>query len=549
MLKKIASKRFIVIILFIAFTLSATDSSAQQTEKQNELLENARRLVNAIQLGDGEPATFYNVACFYALAGKPDEAFQYLDQAVARGYANVSHMQKDSDLDSLRGDARWQKIIAKAEAKQKEQQSIFWNKKEFWDNPALKTAYQENISENEKIAGLSKFWSEIKYNFANFDLVPDVNWDALYLEYIPKVRQTKSTLEYYRVLQELCAKLRDGHTNVYMPEALWKETGARPLIRTSLIEDKVLIIGVFGDDLKQNGIETGQEIVEIDGVSVKKYAEQIAPYQSVSTAQDLTARVFDYALLNGALSKPVELTLRDAKGNSFKKNLPRVTREERRAKVPRTPFEYRLLPGNIALVALNAFDDMKAAEMFEARYDEISKADAIIFDVRDNGGGSSSVGWRVLAHLTDKSFKGSSWFTRQYRPTFRAWGRAQDIYGKEATDIAPNGKRLYTKPVIVLTSPRTYSAAEDFAVAFVTMKRGTIIGEPTGGSTGQPMFFDLPGGGQARVCTKRDRFPDGSDFVGKGIQPDKFVAPTVADFRAGRDTILEAALLELKGKN
>lgn len=58
--------------------------------------------------------------------------------------------------------------------------------------------------------------------------------------------------------------------------------------------------------------------------------------------------------------------------------------------------------------------------------------------------------------------------------------------------------------MIVLTSARTYSAAEDFVVAFDAMKRGTIVGEPTGGSTGQPLLFVLPGGGTGRVCTKRD---------------------------------------------
>lgn len=60
------------------------------------------------------------------------------------------------------------------------------------------------------------------------------------------------------------------------------------------------------------------------------------------------------------------------------------------------------------------------------------------------------------------------------------------------------------------------------------------------------MFLKLPGNGQARICTKRDKFPDGREFVGVGIQPDKLVYPTILDFRAGRDTVLEAVLKELK---
>src|SRR4051812_37493908 len=91
------------------------------------------------------------------------------------------------------------------------------------EKSAFKTPFRENIGDDEKAAGLSRFWSEVKYNFANFDLVPGLEWDALYLEYLPRVRATKSTLEYYRVLTELCARLKDGHTNVVPPAELTDE--------------------------------------------------------------------------------------------------------------------------------------------------------------------------------------------------------------------------------------------------------------------------------------------------------------------------------------
>ena len=104
---------------------------------------------------------------------------------------------------------------------------------------------------------------------------------------------------------------------------------------------------------------------------------------------------------------------------------------------------------------------------------------------------------------------------------------------------------LYTKPVVVLTSPRTFSAAEDFAAAFKTMNRGLIIGESTGGSSGQPLGIRMPGNGTARICTKRDMLGTGDDFVGRGIQPDKVVAPTINDIRKGIDTELQAAIREV----
>jgi len=86
-------------------------------------------------------------------------------------------------------------------------------------------------------------------------------------------------------------------------------------------------------------------------------------------------------------------------------------------------------------------------------------------------------------------------------------------------------------------------------VAFDFLKRGKIIGEPTAGSTGQPLFFDLPGGGRARVCTKRDSYPDGKEFVGVGVQPDMVARQSIAELRAGRDAVLQAALRELKASS
>jgi C-terminal processing protease CtpA/Prc len=79
------------------------------------------------------------------------------------------------------------------------------------------------------------------------------------------------------------------------------------------------------------------------------------------------------------------------------------------------------------------------------------------------------------------------------------------------------------------------------------MDRGEIVGQSTGGSTGQPLVIHLPGGGSARICSKRDRYPDGTEFVGVGVKPDIEIEPTIADFRSGRDAAVERAL-ELMGK-
>jgi carboxyl-terminal processing protease len=526
-------------------------ASEAYTKKEYE--QSARLYAEAISRGAREVADFYNAARSAALAGRKDEAFGYLARAVAGGYANTEQFKQDVDLAGLRADPRWQPLVEKSEANRRAQQTR-------WNSPALRTPYRENLSEDEKVAGLSKFWSEVKYNFANFDLVPDLDWDALYLAYLPKVRQTKSTQEYYLVLTELCARLKDGHTNVFTPSELSEENDAYPDVRTRLIEDRVFVILVTDEKLVQEGVRPGVEVLEINGLPVRQYAaERIRPYQSASTPQDLDVRTYEYGLLTGSSREPLEVVFRDADGRTFKKTLPRMTyraRMEREkqtsAKAPEKPpagpryIRFEVEPGNIGYLLLSSFEDRKIVEEFEAAFPQIAKTDALVLDIRGNGGGSGDVGHSILSYLTDKPFKTSQWKTRDYRPSYRAWGQPEGWFAKPAGEWRPKGEHLYSKPVILLTGPRTFSAAEDFAVAFDFMKRGLIVGEPTGGSTGQPLFFELPGGGSARVCTKRDTYPDGKEFVGVGVQPQLIVRRSIADFRAGRDTVLEVALAELR---
>lgn len=76
-----------------------------------------------------------------------------------------------------------------------------------------------NLSDADKIYGLSKFWKEASYNFAFFDHAK-VNWASTYQAYIPKILATKSTWQYYQVMAQLCALLKDGHTSVGFPYGL-----------------------------------------------------------------------------------------------------------------------------------------------------------------------------------------------------------------------------------------------------------------------------------------------------------------------------------------
>jgi C-terminal processing protease CtpA/Prc len=474
----------------------------------------------------------------YAMQGKTRESTTNLQKfadllaipAAAQGIEQNRH------FDSVRSDPGYKAAIATLKRFEL-----------LWESEALGTKFSVNISAEEKLAGLSKFWSEVKYNFAYPEKLIELDWDKLYLQAIPKVMASKSTAEYYQELMRLCALLRDGHTNVNAPDQL-NSSLARPPLRTALIEGHVMILDGRSPSLEARGVTAGTEILEVDGVAATTYAQRdVAPYQSSSTPQDLENRTYWYGFLRGPADQLVRLKLRAADGKEFEASAERKGYTD----VRRTPpFEWRMLPqSNIAYVALNDFSTNDLVKAWREAFPQLLSASALILDLRLNGGGSSNIGYEVLRSLVDHPVLGSRQVMRPYNPTDRAHGFQIGWTVLPAEEMQPREGPHYTGPVAVLAGPATFSAAEDFLVAWKNSGRGKLIGEPSGGSTGQPLSFKLPGGGSARVCTKRDTFPDGTEWVGKGIAPDILVRPTVADVRAKRDTVLERAIEIVKAES
>jgi len=485
----------------------------------------------------------FNAACAYAVAGgQSDKALDLLELAVALGFINTYSLEQDTDLASLRDASRWAAIketAAKASAIEARR----------WGAAALKAPYKENLAVEDKLAGLALVWSEAKYNFANFDLVPQLDWDAEYRAMITRVMASENTFEYYRLLKAFVAKLEDGHANVYFPNVSEFNRGRSnvPAINYQWIEERLILDYVAGDEFEAAGVKRGDEIIAFNGMPIQEYADtQHRPYVSGSNKAYIDSVVYSWRLLKGP-EGPIELTIKKQAGDvvTVQSSRPDWDTWETltEGREPRAPnFRWKMLPGNIAHVELNSFSNADASQGFADNFDEISKADGIIFDVRKNGGGSSSFGYNVLSRLTQKPFAVSSWRTMNYRPAFRAWGNATDSYDSTGNMESPNPDQYYAGPVAVLSGTNTFSAAEDFLVAFDVMDRGPIIGQASGGSTGQPLGFSLPGGGTARITTKRDTYPDGSDFVGDGVQPDTLAPPTVKAFIERRDLALEAAI-------
>jgi C-terminal processing protease CtpA/Prc len=448
--------------------------------------------------------------------------------------------------------------------------SFFFSAQIFAQMPA-------ELSSNEKVYGLSKFWQEVNYNFVYLHKVDREAWDREYKNLITQVQQTENDYEYFRLLEKFCAMLKDGHTNIYFPQNIREQLNnnfTEHAFQLTGIEGKAIIVRI--NESKKNDLPVGTEIVEVNGHSTQEYLNKnVIPYVSSST---------DYVLQEMAIRAMFEAPI----GTEFKIKfrLPNGDLKERQLKISDTkiqePFfpsleenvllEFNWMPGNTAYLALNSFDNAKILEKFQEVLPELYKAEKLIIDLRDNGGGNTGIGREILQYFTgDSILYGSRSRSRMHIPTLKAWGRwtgekdTLDNEGAKRTYLAfrdelyhdfpysPDTLNLKEKRIIVptalLISNNTASAAEDFLIYAHNQPHMVKIGEPTFGSTGQPLAFELPGNAYARICTKQDTYPDGLEFVGLGIQPDILVKKTLAQYMENHDPVLEKAVEQLQKKS
>jgi hypothetical protein len=183
-----------------------------------------------------------------------------------------------------------------------------------------------------------------------------------------------------------------------------------------------------------------------------------------------------------------------------------------------------ILPGNIGYVKFDLFHEepgaMKAAE---AAMGFVRNADAVIFDLRSNGGGSPEMIRFITSYLFETRTHLNSMVDRNGNVVEEYW-TLEKVPGER---LAPG------TPVFVLTSGSTFSGAEEFSYNLQNLKRGVIVGETTGG-----------GAHPVRAERLNDRFVIGVPFMramnpitktnweGTGVTPDVRVDQEAALDRA-----------------
>lgn len=430
------------------------------------------------------------------------------------------------------------------------------------------------ISLEQRIYGLSLLWREAEYNFAFWNKLPGLDWNAAYCEYLPKVIAAEDPLQYYGELMKFMALLRDGHTFVKMPEEI-RPPYCVP-IRTSYCEGKHIITMLP----KDCGVPLYSEILAINEMPLCDYlSEKIYPY----IWHEKPDGKFKFGLLGYMIgvTEPGKIKidtdhgsfmiLKNSDVKTLEGNIWPDHPEFRKMKklFGSDSHSIRVTNDGIVYIVIPTFDcGERLKKEFYQNIPLIKDGKGFIFDLRANGGGDDVGASAVAQVFIDGEFSGIHDKTPAYSACHKAYGHYRNIGKLDLTDKkqkkiyevcthqyfeyntnnihVPDCPAYLTQPVVLLSDCSTACAAECFLSYFKCSGRGIIVGTNSYGSCGQPLEGELPGGGSYGICTTYPCLADKTEFINIGIKPDIHAEITRQDMQSQFDSVLDMGLKEIR---
>ena len=385
-----------------------------------------------------------------------------------------------------------------------------------------------------QILALYRFWNVIEYWFPYRDVVPE-DWDKVLIDSLPKVALAKTPEAYKLTMMELIARVHDTHAN------LWSSLDVRPPVGTCelpvnvrFIEGVPVVSSFAGQVGETSGLQRGDVITKLNGVSIAKLMDQWKPYYAASnestrlrdiarqmTRGDCGKTTIGIKRNNAAMEISAErVPAKDLKDIPYTHDLPGET--------------FRLLSKDVAYLKLSSVKMDQAAKYIESA----AGTKGLIVDIRNYP--SQFMVFALGSLFVDQK-------TDFVRFTLGDLSNPGAFHWAATLSLEPQQPH-YPGKVLILVDEVSQSQAEYTAMAFRSSPRAIVIGSTTAGADGNVSAIPLPGGLRSMISGISVFYPDKKPTQRVGIIPDREVKPTIAGIRAGRDEVLEAAIREIVGK-
>ncbi|MBW6474217.1 MAG: hypothetical protein K0B14_13915 [Anaerolineaceae bacterium] len=387
---------------------------------------------------------------------------------------------------------------------------------------------------NQYEKSFRKLWQAINKAYPYFEL-KGVDWNHTHDKYYPLVLDVVNDQEYYLVIAHMLGELKDAHTDVITPNL------DKRLYASVINLGDLAIVDQIGYSAEMAGLRPGMLMLSVNGKSI----EEIVPEIDISLNEASTPWARKIRAYNQLLAVPEDenevliVTVMDKNGKEVELEIQQLRTPSgwfsgfNVQKIKAVSFEE--INDEIGCIRVdrlwNNNDDIVSE--FDQALNELMDMQGIILDLRQNGGGDSRIGEKIAGRFLDQSFTyGHDEFRRRL---FKfAWRNSVNY------SVKPRGN-IYQGKLAVLTDYPVMSSAEWLVGALIDSGRAISIGRVTGGSTGNPIQFSLPGG-KVRYSTAAFYRPDGRLVEGQGYSPDIDIKWTIEDYILGIDPDIQAAL-------
>jgi hypothetical protein len=385
---------------------------------------------------------------------------------------------------------------------------------------------------DHRLLMLFKYWNIIRY-FNPYNYVLDIAWDTTLYNYAVPIANSPNSNSLYLLFTHIAATLDDAHVFGYSGSLVYQQLPGfyQPYLRLKYTQGSYVVAKSMVP-----GINAGDAIISIDGLTTTQWEDSLMPYYSSGNLSVFRRFMCEHMMGRQVVGTNESLIIEDSLGTTntittsciwpisdynffegdyyFADSLDSI--------------KWTTMPCNIGYVNMA---NLQASDV-NAMYTDLNSKSAIIFDLRQypsNAGG-------VIANLllpNKKAYAKLTTADASY-PGTCSW-----IFDS----VGVNGNLdPYTGKVILLMNEYTISMGEFTCMILETMPNVVKIGSQTSGADGTVVGWKLSQDLITGFSSNGVFYPNGDSTQRIGIVPDTLVYATRAGIRHNRDEVLEKAL-------
>jgi hypothetical protein len=331
----------------------------------------------------------------------------------------------------------------------------------------------QDLRVQEPIKNFDKLWNALNDRYANFKLKL-VNWNDIYKKYRPLINENTSNDSLFTVCNKMLLELHDGHVS---------------LIQKG--EDGVLV--------RESDNGSPSSLIEMFPLTKKKEP-------NIFQLIDIT----DKTLKDNEFSNLI----------SLKKGL--------------IAYSASTKYGYLRLLGMGGFSMRKYKRHIDDAIKMFENKEAVIIDIRFNGGGGDEFSFAIANRFADKKRIGH--YKKERKKGTAEFKKLKTRY------LKPRGNKQFTRPIVILTSDFTASAAEVFTMIMKELPYVIVIGDNTSGIFSDIYPFKLPNKWEVGLSHQQYFSADMKNYEGIGIEPDIKVLNKKEDIEKRIDPVVEKGI-------